>query len=60
MDKNSEQYKIFVSKMQECIDVQWDKENAHIKADIILCDMLTLLGYDEIVEMFYMVDKWYA
>lgn len=37
-----------------------DTEVAHIKADDILCRILLDLGYDEIVEAYDAVDKWYA
>ena len=37
-----------------------DIEVAHIKADDILCRILLDLGYDEIVEAYDAVDKWYA
>jgi hypothetical protein len=37
-----------------------DTELAHGTADKILCDMLSELGYVDIVESFNKVDKWYS
>ena len=32
----------------------------HAEADSILCDLLTDLGYTEIVDIFYRLEKWYC
>lgn len=37
-----------------------DYEIAHIEADGILCDVLTKLGYKELVDVYEQVGKWYA
>jgi hypothetical protein len=37
-----------------------DTEAAHHLADEILCDVLNELGYKNLVDLFYKVDKWYA
>ncbi len=37
-----------------------DNEYNHGKADELLCDLLTLLGYTKTVEAFKAVEKWYA
>lgn len=37
-----------------------DTEDAHIEADRILCELLTQLGYNKVVEEFEKMDKWYA
>ena len=37
-----------------------DTETAHLLADEILCDVLCELGYKNLVDLFYKVDKWYA
>ena len=37
-----------------------DREAAHIQADRALCGLLLSLGFDDIVEVFERVDKWYA
>ena len=35
-------------------------ETDHIEADEILCKILLELGYDEIVEAYNQVGKWYS
>lgn len=35
-------------------------EEDHIEADKILCDLLVALGYQEVVNEFENVPKWYA
>lgn len=37
-----------------------DKEVAHIRADEVLCELLHGLGFDDVVEAFESIDKWYA
>lgn len=37
-----------------------DQEWAHIMADRILCNLLSELGYDDIVEEYTNISKWYA
>lgn len=37
-----------------------DPEAAHYIADDILCDVLIELGYENLVDLFYEVPKWYA
>ena len=37
-----------------------DKEDAHIKADNILCNLLKELGFEKLVELYRKVPKWYA
>ena len=53
-----------VAKLKLCWepeDKKWfDQEGAHIDADVILCDLLTELGYGEVVEAWEKVPKWYA
>jgi hypothetical protein len=39
---------------------QWDIEQDHVIADKLLCDLLTALGQQEIVDLYDKVDKWYA
>jgi hypothetical protein len=38
----------------------WDKENQHSDADGLLCEVLRNLGYNEMVDVFESMDKWYA
>lgn len=37
-----------------------DKENDHLVADNILCQLLVTLGYNDLVEEYHKVGKWYA
>jgi hypothetical protein len=37
-----------------------DTECAHGEADNILCELLTRLGYNDVVTAYEAVDKWYA
>ena len=38
----------------------WDKEVEHVNADDLLCDLLEELGFEEVVEVYNKVEKWYA
>ena len=48
-----------IEKMKECVN-NGDTEVAHINADAVLCDVLTQLGYKELVDLSEKVKKWYA
>lgn len=37
-----------------------DQETAHVQADNALCGLLLHLGYDDIVDNFNEMPKWYA
>lgn len=37
-----------------------DTEQDHIDADKLLCELLSKLGYNEVVEKFESLRKWYA
>lgn len=37
-----------------------DPEAAHGEADDVLCELLTVLGYKDIVAEWQLVQKWYA
>jgi hypothetical protein len=37
-----------------------DVERDHLKADDILCDLLRSLGYEDVVQAYLNVEKWYA
>jgi hypothetical protein len=52
-------YREIKSKMIECLD-NGDTEVTHIIADELLCELLKHLGYDELIEIYEKVDKWYA
>lgn len=38
----------------------YDTEYAHSAADNILCDLLTELGYGDVVKEYNKIEKWYA
>lgn len=57
--KKADIIKEAVEKMKECVN-NGDTEVAHIDADDILCDVLTQLGYKELVDLYEKVKKWYA
>lgn len=48
-----------IEKLKELQD-DYDTETAHIKADCILCELLRSLGFDQIVDEYEKIDKWYA
>gem|GEM_PF-5413496 len=58
---NEEVTKGFMARMDQ-IDKEehGDIENHHIQYDELLCDLLTQLGFGEIVSRFNESDKWYA
>lgn len=37
-----------------------DTEAAHVSADEVLCELLTFLGYADVVTAWRTIDKWYA
>ena len=49
----------YVEKMKECVENR-DTEAAHGDADDLLCEFLRKLGYNELVEKYLEVNKWYA
>ena len=57
--KKADIIKEAVEQMKECVN-NGDFEVAHLDADNILCDVLTQLGYKELVDLYEKVHKWYA
>ena len=47
-------------KRMVCLKDHSDTEIAHVMADGILCDFLRGLGYDDLVDAYEAVDKWFA
>lgn len=37
-----------------------ESEPTHFEADALLCDLLTELGFDKLVEKYNKIHKWYA
>ena len=48
-----------IAKLEECQSNR-DTEKAHGDADDVLCELLTELGYDDVVSEYHKVKKWYA
>lgn len=70
MTEESPKYRDYISQMQKC-KAETEKEHpkykgfhdlsdSHEKADKILCNILTDLGFKEIVDIYKSIDKWYA
>ena len=57
--KKADIIKEAIEKMKECVN-NADTEVAHLDADAVLCDVLTQLGYKELVDLYEKVKKWYA
>ena len=51
-----------VTELQTLARLSYDggEEEAHRKADILLCDFLDVLGYHKIEKAFDAISKWYA
>lgn len=49
----------YLEKMRELIESD-DDEIAHIKADSILCEILMREEYNELVDLYGQVPKWYS
>lgn len=50
-----------IARLKEAIaDSIGDPEAAHSNADKVLTDLLTTLGYDDVVAYWNEVHKWYA
>jgi len=54
-----EEYAEYINRLKK-LNGLWDQEAAHGEADDILCELLTKLGYSEVVKAYEEVDKWYA
>lgn len=55
-----EQKDEFIKELKELSKNDNAIEINHITADNILCEVLKLLGYDEIVKEYDKISKWYA
>ena len=49
----------YTNKIKE-LDKYYDTEEFHIYADVLMCEILKKLGFDEFVEIFDNRDKWYS
>lgn len=51
----------YLQKMKDVRNnADFDTEYAHRVADQILCDLLSELGFDEVVDEYVHIYKWYA
>jgi hypothetical protein len=55
-DKTAEEFKTKLAAAAEAYDVG----NAHMVADDLLCELLTLLNFEDVVDEYRKIDKWYA
>ena len=55
-DSKIEQAIAALRKLKESTDA----EEAHIEADDILCEVLSHLGYDEVVDAYNDIEQWYS
>ena len=57
-----EKYKRRLFEIIEKLEKQkyYDEEDAHIEADAVLCDLLKELGFEDVVELYEKIPKWYA
>ncbi len=56
MDKLRETTIARLRELQSGTDIESDHEDA----DLVLCDLLRALGYDDVVAEWHKVDKWYS
>ena len=56
--------RLYLKRLQTIVEeshsVGADVEAAHVEADEILCDILDMLGFKDIVEAYNAIEKWYA
>jgi hypothetical protein len=50
----------FVKNAVAEMHILYGGEEDHIRADEILCEVMEKLGYNELVQAFTKVEKWYA
>lgn len=49
----------YIEKMKELQNAR-DTEGSHIDADDLLCELLVELGFQEVVDEYNKIGKWYA
>lgn len=47
-----------LKELEDCATM--DEECGHSWADQVLCELLRSLGYDDVVDAFEKLNKWYA
>lgn len=59
-DNSIDVYKTDVSDYAKEFQKNEDIESAHCGADNVLCDLLKTLGFEDVVQEYYKVEKWYS
>ena len=49
-----------IKSLNDIEKLRGDPENWHLAADYVLCELLTSLGYQDVVDAWEKVEKWYA
>jgi hypothetical protein len=47
-----------IRRLEREASTGWEEDD-HLNADKILCDLLRRLGYEEVVDLWEQVEKWY-
>ena len=51
----------FADRMRQIAEDTWnDAEGRHAMADELMCELLEALGYEEGIEIFDDMEKWYS
>lgn len=50
----------FAQKMEQIFKKDYNEEIAHVEADDLMAEVLSSLGYQKGVEIFFSNEKWYA
>lgn len=58
--KEQKAYKDNLINKLKALAKSGDPEAAHGDADKILCELLIMLGYKEVVDAYAEIEKWYA
>ena len=64
--KSWQRHEKYTDRLQSIIDQQSsfhsfdDVEEHHFDADDLLCELLTELGYGDVVEVYNKIEKWYG
>ena len=60
-DLKESRYEELLDRMKNQVDFsRIDRESAHREGDDILCEALRELGYNELVDEFELIRKWYS
>jgi len=51
----------YLEKMKKILDEYdgWEEED-HLNADALLCELLIILGFQELIDVYSKIKKWYA